>query len=89
MTEPQYEEFKWIRTHGDKEVGMRVYFGKSLDDPIPFILTITPGYVADKTGKTLPLKIQELQNYCTDKREELRKIAFNWKQRGLNTQVLT
>ena len=56
---------------------------------MPFILTLTPEYVASKTQKTLPLTIQEMQNYCTGQREELRKIALNCKQRGLNTEVLT
>jgi hypothetical protein len=56
---------------------------------MPFILTLTPEYVASKTRKTLPLAIQEMQNYCTGQREELRKIALNCNQRGLNTEVLT
>ena len=30
-------------------------FGEALDDPQPFVLTVTPGYVAHETGKTLPI----------------------------------
>jgi len=68
---------------------MHLSFGKS-SDPSPFILIVTQSYVADKIKKTPGLlKIQELQNYCTDKREELRSIAFNCKQRGLTTKTLT
>jgi hypothetical protein len=88
MTEPN-DKFMWIATYGDVKSGMRMHFGKSNDDPIPFILTITPGYVAHQMQTTLPLKIQELQDYCKEKREELRKIALNCKQRGLNAEVLT
>jgi len=82
------EEFIWIATYGDIKSGMRMHFGKSIDDPIPFILTVTPRYVAHQMQTTLPLKIQELQHYCKEKREELRKIALNCKQRGLNAEVL-
>ena len=56
---------------------------------MPFILTVTTGYVARKTYQTLPVKIQDLQSYCDEKREELRKIAYRQKQGGLNTLDLT
>jgi len=90
MTKPKYEDFVWLDTKGDLASGlMRLYFGKSRDDPIPFILTVMPQYVARKTQKTLPLAIQDLQNYCTDKREELRLIAFDFRRRGFNAETLT
>src|SRR5262245_61555453 len=41
------EEFLWIATYGDQKNGMRMHFGKSIDDPIPFILTVTPRYVSN------------------------------------------
>jgi hypothetical protein len=64
MTEPKYEEFLWIKTSGDIGTGfMRLQFGMSRDDPMPFILTVMPSYVAHKTQKTLPLNITEVQNY--------------------------
>jgi hypothetical protein len=89
MTEPKYEEFLWIETRGDERTGyMHLRFGKSLDDPMPFVLTVTPSYVAHKTQKTLPLNFIEVQNYCNDNREELRKVAFNCKQRGKNAEFL-
>ena len=88
MTEPKYEEFLWIKTTGDLKTGMRLQFGASRDDPIPFILTVTPSYIAHKTQRTLPLSITEVQDYCNNNREELRKTAFNCKQRGKNAEVL-
>ena len=89
MTEPKYEEFLWIETRGDEKTGhMYLSFGKSRDDLMPFVLTVTPSYVARKTQKTLPLNIIEVQNYCSDNREALRKIAFNCKQRGKNAELL-
>ena len=90
MTELKDEEFQWIRAEGILWFpGMKVYFGTQTSDPIPFILTVTPTYAAQKLQKALPIAITDLQNYCDDNREELRKIAFNCKQRrGLNAQVL-
>jgi hypothetical protein len=86
MTEPKYEEFRWIKTSGDPRTGfMQVHFGTAPADPMPFILAVTPTYVAHKTQKTLPT---ELQNYCDNNREALREIAFNCKQRGKNAEVL-
>jgi hypothetical protein len=55
---------------------------------MPFVLTVMPSYVAHKMQKTLPLNIIEVQNYCNDNREALRKVAFNCKQRGKNTELL-
>jgi hypothetical protein len=90
MTEPKYEEFVWLDTKGDTAGLMRLRFGKSSDDPSPFILTVMQSYIAEKIQKTPGLlTIQELQNYCTNKREELRSIAFDCKQRGLTTKTLT
>ena len=87
MTEPKYDEFLWIETLGDERTGyMHLRFGKSRDDPVPF--TVAPSYVAHKTQRTLPLNIIEVQNYCNDNREALRKVAFNCKQRGRNAEVL-
>jgi hypothetical protein len=89
MAEPD-EPFVWINSMGDVSGWlMRVYFGKSPDDPMPFILTVTAAYVAHKIQKTLPLTIQDLQNYCDAHREELRQIALRCKQGGRTTETLT
>ena len=89
MTEPKYQEFVWIDTRSDKTTGI-IYlrFGKSLDDPMPFVLTVTPSYVAQKMQTTRRLRMIEVHNYCNENREALRKIAFNCKQHGKNAEVL-
>src|SRR5207244_3816579 len=61
--------FLWINTSGEGAGSMHLRFGTSRDDPMPFVLTVTPSYVAHKTQKTLPLNIIEVQNYCNDNRE--------------------
>ena len=85
------EPFVWIKSLGDERGWlMRVYFGKSPNDPMPFILTVMPGYVAHKLQKTIPpLTLQDIQNYCNDHREELRQIALWCKQGGRTTETLT
>ena len=85
MTEQKYQEFVWIDTRSDKTTGI-IYlrFGKSLDDPMPFVLTVTPSYVAQKMQTTR----REVHNYCNENREALRKVAFNCKQHGKNAEVL-
>ena len=84
------EPFVWIKSMGDPSGWlMRVYFGRSPDDPKPFILTVTAAYVVHKIQRTLPLTLQDLQNYCNDHREELRQIALRCKQSGRTTEILT
>jgi hypothetical protein len=87
--EQKYEDFLWISSTGDQRSGnMQIRFGKGGGDPIPFILTVTPAYVANKIQKTLPINIIDIQNYCDKNKEDLRKIAFNCKQRGKNSDFL-
>ena len=85
------EPFVWIKSLGDERGWlMRVYFGKSPNDPMPFILTVMPEYVAHKLQKTIPpLTLQDIQNYCNSHREELRQIALRCKQGGRTTETLT
>jgi hypothetical protein len=51
MIELKDEEFQWIRTEGALASGMKVYFGASQDEQLPFVLTITPTYAAQKLQK--------------------------------------
>ena len=84
------EPFVWIKSLGDERSElMRIYFGRSPNDPMPFILTVMPEYVAHKIQKTLPLTIQDLENYCDAHQEELRQIALRCKQGGRTTETLT
>jgi len=49
MTETKYEDFVWLDTKGDIAGKMLLRFGKSPDEPRPFIPTVMPQYVAHKT----------------------------------------
>ena len=66
---------------------LRLRYGSRRDDPMPFILTLTPSYVAHAIGKTPPIMLQ-IQEYVQRNAEHLKSVAHNAKMRGLNAQVL-
>jgi predicted RNA-binding protein Jag len=55
---------------------------------MPFILTLTPSYVAHALGKTPPIMLPNIQEYVQRNAEHLKSVAHNAKMRGLNAQVL-
>jgi hypothetical protein len=63
-------------------------FGEALDDPQPFVLTVTPGYVAHETAKTLPISASDLHAYILAHVAKLRATADNCKAGGLTSEVL-
>jgi hypothetical protein len=63
-------------------------FGEALDDPQPFVLTVTPGYVAHETAKTLPISASDLHAYILAHVAKLRATAENCKGGGLTSEVL-
>jgi hypothetical protein len=63
-------------------------FGEALDDPLPFVLTVTPGYVAHETAKILPITSSEMHAYILAHVAKLRATAENCKARGLTSEVL-
>ena len=63
-------------------------FGEALDDPQPFVLTVTPGYVAHETAKSLPISASDLLAYILAHAAELRATAENCKARYLTSEVL-
>jgi hypothetical protein len=63
-------------------------FGEALDDPQPFVLTVTPGYVAQETSKTLPISASDLHAYILAHIAKLRVTAESRKAGGLSSEVL-
>jgi len=80
--------FELIEKKGDLSGLLRIRYGSGVDDPLPFVLTVTPQYVAHAAGKTLPLTHREIQEYADQNAEQLKAIAKNAKDRGYSTQVL-
>jgi len=63
-------------------------FGEAFDDPQPFILTVTPQYVAQQTSKVLPINGLDLQAYLLTHVSTLKATAESCKARGLTSEVL-
>jgi hypothetical protein len=88
------------RNHGERSMALTLVamvkrenmidlkFGEDLDDPQPFVLTVTPGYVGHETGKTLPISGSDLNAYILAHVAKLRAIAENCKAGGLTSEVL-
>jgi hypothetical protein len=63
-------------------------FGEAFNDPQPFVLTVTPGYVAHETAKSLPLSASDLHAYILAHLAKLRATAKNCKAGGLTSELL-
>ena len=63
-------------------------YGKAFDDPQPFVLTVTPEYVADETAKSLPVSASDVHAYILAHAAKLKATAENCKARDLTSEVL-
>jgi hypothetical protein len=63
-------------------------YGEAFDDAQPFILTVTPEYVAHETAKSPPISASDLHAYILAHAAKLRATAENCKARDLTSVVL-
>jgi hypothetical protein len=63
-------------------------YGEAFDDPQPFILTVTPEYVAHETAKSVPISASDVHAYILAHAAKLRATAENCKAGGLTSEVL-
>jgi hypothetical protein len=63
-------------------------YGEAFDDPQPFILTVTPQYVAQEIAKSLPISASDVHAYIIAHAARLRATAENCKARDLTSEVL-
>jgi hypothetical protein len=56
--------------------------------PRPFILTLTPQYVAREIKKALPVSYLRVQRYAERKADKLKAIAKYEREHGSNTRTL-
>ncbi len=77
--------FIHLETQGQRNGNVHIYFGERMGDPQPFILIVTPSYVAQKTSKTLPINIVEVQTYVSRNIAELRATALRHRTAGYTT----
>jgi hypothetical protein len=78
-------ELQLIGTRGEPSGLFRLSYGTEPNDPMPFILTLTPHYVARAIGKTEPT---DIQNYAEQNADKLKGIATFEKARGFTTHTL-
>jgi hypothetical protein len=77
-----------IDSKGEPSGVFRMRFGSGPDDPMPFILTLMPSYVAQELSKTLPITLQDIQEYARTNAQRLKAIAQRVKDSGRNAEVL-
>jgi hypothetical protein len=77
-----------ISRQGGPNGTLRIRYSRGPDDSRPFILTLTPQYVAQALEKTLPITVREIHEYANRNADHLKAIAQNAKDQGLNAQVL-
>ena len=67
---------------------LRLKYGSGPDDPLPFILTLTPSYVAREMQQIMPIPHQDVVDYARRNKERLRIMAQVAKWGRLSAQVL-
>jgi hypothetical protein len=63
-------------------------YGKGFDDSQPFVLTVTPQYVAHETAKSLPISASDVHAYILAHAAKLKVVAERCKARDLASDVL-
>jgi hypothetical protein len=76
------DTFELLERAGDISGKLRLIYGSGPADPAPFVLTLTPQYVARASGKTPPASFHEIERYVDENAGDLREMAFREKGTG-------
>ena len=76
------DTFELLERAGDISGKLRLIYGSGPADPAPFILTLTPQYVARVLEKTLPVSFHQIERYADDNAGDLREMALLEKGTG-------
>ena len=82
------EKFELIGKNGDINGVLYMRYGSGIDDPKPFLLTLTPQYVARAIGKTPPITFREMDKYADQHAKALKAEALVQKNQGSTTLIL-
>ena len=82
------ERFELLDIAGDISGKLRLIYGSGPTDPAPFVLTLTPQYVARASGKTPPVSFHEIERYADENAGDLREMALLEKGTGRLNLVL-
>jgi hypothetical protein len=76
------ERFELIGEQAGTSGHLRLAYGTGPDDPMLFVLTLTPQYVARAMEKPPPVTFQEIERYAYDHAGDLRTVASREKDSG-------
>jgi hypothetical protein len=88
MPEEHQPAFELIAAKGELSGIFRIWYGSGEDDQLPFVLTLTPNYVARALRKPLPLTLEEITAFANKNQDRLKTIARNAKTRGRRAEIL-
>ncbi len=80
--------FELIAAKGELSGIFRIWYGSGEDDRLPFVLTLTPDYVARALRKPLPVTLEEITAFANKNEDGLKTIARNAKARGRRAEIL-
>jgi hypothetical protein len=63
-------------------------YGTAMDDPTPFILSVTAEHIVYQTLATPPFNYYQMKAYVDNNAEKLKTIAETCIARGLKTETL-
>ena len=82
------QPFKLIAAKGMQNGIFRLWYGATENDQSAFVLTLTPQYVAHALRKTLPVTLEEIEEYAQKNEDRLWAIAHDARACGQNAKVL-
>ena len=86
--EAMSQPFRLIAAKGMQNGIFRLWYGAADNDQSPFVLTLTPQYVARALGKTPPVSLHEIEKYADDNAGDLREMALLEKGTGRLNLIL-
>jgi hypothetical protein len=82
------QSFRLIAAKGMQNGIFRLWYGEAENDRSAFVLTLTPQYVAQALRKSLPVTLEEIEEYAQKNGDRLRAIAHDARASGQNAKVL-
>ena len=88
MPDKDEPSFELIAMKGKLSGTFCLWYGTGESDRSPFVLTLTPDYVANALGKKQPISLEEIVAYAKKNARRLKAIARSARERGGNAKVL-
>jgi hypothetical protein len=82
------QPFRLIAAKGVLNGAFQLWYGATDNDQSPVVLTLTAQYVAHALHKTLPVTLEDMEEYVQENEQRLRAIARDIKACGQTAKVL-